>query len=174
MMVARVAKGVSAHFVSRLHEWTFACVMAVMGYLLLLPNVTFDQPVFRAMALVATETEWGAFLATVGGVRLVALVVNGTFPQFHTITPVIRSIMAFASAFVWFCLAWGFHAASPHGITFVAWVGLMCKDIALSWVIAREAGAADQRYRNGCGRQGVILQASGVRRSRFYLRPSAS
>lgn len=153
MMVARVAKGVSAHFISRLHEWTFSFVLVGMGYKLLEPGATFDQPVFRAMATVASETQWGTFLATVGGVRLLALIINGTFPQFHTITPIIRSIMAFASAFVWFCLAWGFYSASPKGITFVAWVGLMCKDIALSWVIAREAGAADQRYRNGCGRR---------------------
>jgi hypothetical protein len=154
MMVARVARGVSAHFVSRLHEWTFAFVLAGMGYELLMPHATFDAPVYRAMATVATESQWGAFLAIVGGVRLLALIINGTFPQFHTITPIIRSVMALASAFVWFCLAWGFHAASPHGITFVVWVGLMCKDTALSWIIAREAGAADQRYRDGCGRWG--------------------
>jgi hypothetical protein len=150
MIIARVARGVSAHFVTRLHEWIFAAMLIGMGLQLLREEVTFNLPIYKVMAQIADEDIWGKALIIVGSARFVALIVNGTFPQFHTVTPLFRSGFAFLSAFVWFALAWGFYKVSPAGISVILTGGLMLSDIATSLIVAREAGAADQRFRNGC------------------------
>jgi hypothetical protein len=149
MLIARVSRGVTAHFVTRLHEWIFAAMFVGMGTQLLRKEITFNLPIYQVMARYGSEDVWGVVMVAVGVSRFIALTINGTFPRFHTITPLFRSVMAVMSAGVWFALAWGFWKASPTGVSVIAYTGLMFSDLASSWIIAREAGAAYGRSCNG-------------------------
>lgn len=156
MIVLRIARGVTTHFVTRWGEWVKSAIMVAMGFQLQRPDELFaTYPIYRVMAAVASENAWGSLLILIGGIRLMALAINGTFQAYRlsTLTPLIRSALSFLSAGVWFALAWGYWAALPGGIGFIMAAGLMLCDLGLCLNIAREAGAADMRFRqHGSGK----------------------
>jgi hypothetical protein len=151
MMVLRVVKGVTSHFITRWSEWVKASVALAMGIQLLQPVSLFSAyPVYRVMEAMADENTWGWLLVGIGSLRLLALGINGTFHAYglHTLTPLVRAALSFLSAGVWFAFALGYWVALSGGVGFIMAGGLMLCDIGLCLNIAREAGAADQRSRS--------------------------
>jgi hypothetical protein len=149
MIIARVARGVSAHFIMRLQEWIFAGMLLGLARQLLRHEVNFEFPIYRVLAQLASEETWGSAMLLVGLGRVLALVFNGTFQPINRISPVVRSGLAGLSAFVWFALALGFYMANPNGVSVITYTGLMVSDIGLCIIIARESGAAYERARSG-------------------------
>lgn len=153
MIILRVARGVATHFVTRWGEWVKATAMVAMGLQILRPEALFDAPIYRSMVALAGEDTWARMLIAIGGLRLLCLAINGTFHAYklHTVTPLFRSALSFLSAGVWFALAWGYWSALSGGVGFIMAGALMFCDLGLCLNIAREAGAAHQRFRSdGC------------------------
>ena len=83
MVIFRIASGVSDHFTARKSEWACAVILFFWGVIVYLPAHTFDNSgAFRVMAQMASEDTWGTAVMTIGTLRLVALIINGTFRRF--------------------------------------------------------------------------------------------
>jgi hypothetical protein len=150
MIVLRVvAKDIGRHFLTRWNEWGNAFAMLIIGVQFWRPETLFDLPSYRILSQLGSENSWGTVLIVIGGIRLAALAINGTFAAFHLhlFTPLVRASLAFTGAGVSFALAAGYWLGLPGGVGFVLAAALMWSDIGLCLNIAREAGAADQRFR---------------------------
>jgi hypothetical protein len=114
----------------RLIEWLFASMMIAWGMYLWLPMATFDAPQYALLKSIADEGVWGAFSASIGGIRLVALWVNGQVRQ----TPLIRALGAGLGVVWWMVLTYLFISAPgqhmPAGVVwypiFVLFEGYSC------------------------------------------------
>lgn len=103
----RVARGVTKHFKLRVAEWFTSAALFQLGWTLLTPPPTFGtNPAWDVLAHWASEGVWGGACVAVGGTRLMALTINGTFPSFRW-SPHIRCVTAFLACFVWFQILLG-------------------------------------------------------------------
>lgn len=87
-------------FRTRLIEWLFAYVLLGWGLdLLFFEPELFSKNVSYANFLTFwTQTTWGWTCLALGTVRVVVLIVNGTFPRY---TLFARGVLAALSAMVW-------------------------------------------------------------------------
>ncbi|MCJ8520617.1 hypothetical protein ABID21_003494 [Pseudorhizobium tarimense] len=93
-------------FGPRMMEWFYAAHMILVGYVLLLPMQTFNQPAFLAFRdLVPSEDVMGWFMLMIGLFRIVGLVVNGARKN---VTPQIRQISAGIGCLIWSGISYGF------------------------------------------------------------------
>lgn len=160
MLIARVAYGVKDHFLSRWFEWVLAAMILNFGWTLLRPGATFDTShSFDVMARFANEITWGICLTLIGGLRLTALVINGSIERFKVASPYVRSACSGLSVFVWLSISLGVYASGqpvPGGGTYF---GIMIAEIIVCWIVAQQAGAAELTYReekaSGNGRGGI-------------------
>lgn len=90
---------ITHRFGPRMMEWFYAGHMILVGYVLLLPSQTFNQPAFMAFRdLAPSEDKMGWFMLLIGCLRIVGLVVNGAR---KTVTPQIRQISAGIGCLIW-------------------------------------------------------------------------
>jgi cation transport ATPase len=83
---------VAHRFGPRLPEWFLAVVTALLGLVLLLPEVTFEQPSWAGFrTLFGDENLLGWIMVLLGLLRLVGLIVNGARKH---VTPRIRQVSA--------------------------------------------------------------------------------
>lgn len=114
----------------RLTEWLFAAMMVAWGAYLFFPVHTFDAPQYAMLSAIADEKVWGAFSISIGGLRMLALYVNGAVRQ----TPLIRALGAVMGVIWWLVLSYLFIAAPaehmPAGVVwypiFVVFEGISC------------------------------------------------
>ncbi len=85
------------HLKLRLGEWLASVILFSMGVVLLVWPHIFAEPTYSVMRLGFGLSGWTLVFILSGGIRLVALWVNGR----KSITPYIRMVMAFFSCFVW-------------------------------------------------------------------------
>jgi hypothetical protein len=66
------------------------------------------------MAQMASEETWGRLAIIIGMLRILALIINGTFPGtvYGKYSPAVRGIFAFASCFVWASISIGLFASA--------------------------------------------------------------
>ncbi|MDB5596306.1 MAG: hypothetical protein JWM36_3267 [Hyphomicrobiales bacterium] len=149
MIVLRIVRGVTTHFVGRWPEWVLSGILFAIGMRLLGPGETFASAIgYRVMAAFATEEHWGYFLCTIAGARLIALTVNGTFKPFARISPVIRCLLGVLSGFAWFTLAMGLYLANPVGIPAPICAGMLVADMINAILAGGDAGVTERKYRN--------------------------
>ena len=151
MITGRIITDVLAHFVPRRIEWLFACIVFFLGWKLLQPEDTFASApgTYRLMAKVGPEVVWGWILFFVGGARLVALTLNGTWPPFAPFSPLTRAITGFFSAGIWAALAFGIYFGNSAGTGGVTYFIMFLFDAFVAIEIGREAGRALQGRRHG-------------------------
>lgn len=152
MIVLRLAHGIRSHFPARVSEWALAAALTTWGYILLLPQDTFAiSPAYRHMAAMASETKWGSAAVTIGGVRLLALIINGTFAEtpYGKISPHVRGLTAFFSCFAWVQILIGLLGSGDAvpGIGIVFWVLVL--DIYNTVRAFGDAGDVDRVRKNG-------------------------
>lgn len=97
------------HFELRAIEWYGAFALMAWGFMVLLfPRMFEENPACHALLVLAPQHVWGlgAFLA--GGLRLMALFVNGLWYR----TPAVRWLTTMVSIFVWFCITAAFISSS--------------------------------------------------------------
>jgi hypothetical protein len=150
MIVLRVVRGVSEHFLIRFVEWMNAAILFNFGLTLLRQPQTFATAhLYDTMAMLGSEREWGGTMLGIALVRIVALMLNGTFNWFNRLSPWTRVATAYLSAGVWFAVAISllWVGTSPPGIG--TYGVLMVSDIVFAGIIAREATRVHVGSRDG-------------------------
>ena len=149
MIAVRIGKGVTDHLPFRLSEWGMAVNVLGIGVLFLTKTQAYSNPGFVVFAGWASEQTWGIILTVIGGLRLIALIVNGTFNNVAPWSVRVRALTSFFSVFAWFCLCAGTFL-SGNGQTGALTYGThMALDIFLASFLAGHAGDIDRKIRNG-------------------------
>lgn len=151
-LALRVIRGSAHHFTMRVSDWMMSGMLFTCGYLLMGYVQPDGKPIPVMLVLLTAQAPvhvWGLCITVVSSLRLFALFINGTFPQFCW-SPHIRMVTAFLSCFIWFQMALVILttnlAVSPMMVVF-PWLFLF--DVYNTWLAAREAGLAERSYRNG-------------------------
>lgn len=142
MILARVARGVTEHFPARASEWALAGMMMIWGIIVLQPGDLFAKmPAYAYMHWIAPEQAWGMATISVGAVRLMALVINGTFLDtwWGKWSPWVRCILSFASCFLWFAISFGLIGSHVLSTGLATYPFLFALD---AWNCRRAAGDA--------------------------------
>lgn len=154
----RVSKGVRDHLYVRRSEWACAIILTWWGFALLSPGGTFDiSPTYSGLRRIASETAWGTVCATVGITRLLALVINGTFPGnwYSQYSLHVRSLTAYLTAIIFIMIALGILTAPapawPLSTALGTYAMLAWLDIATALGTGKEAGWQQKENRGGRG-----------------------
>lgn len=101
----RAAHDIREHFPQRVTEWIMTIIaMGGFSYALATEPNTFEVGrAFRILAQYGDEKFWSSICASVFIVRLVALVINGTFKDRFPYAPHMRAYASFLA-----CIFWGF------------------------------------------------------------------
>lgn len=93
-------------FGPRMMEWFMAAHTAVWGWVLLLPDRTFDQPAWAGFKQIfRSEDALGWIMVTLGMIRLGGLIVNGARKN---VTPRIRQGSAALGCLIWIGITYGY------------------------------------------------------------------
>ena len=138
------------HFNIRLGEWFAAIILVSMAALFFGAPSMFAQSAayFAGLAGFASQPVWGVLLLAMGGVRIVALWINGR----KSITPYIRMALAFFSCFVWQQLTVSLFVSGVPGLgwAIVPWLlALDMYNVFRSSADAREVFDIKRASRNG-------------------------
>ena len=91
-------------FRERAMEWALSCGMLGFGLILLQAGPVFDRPFFTPLARIMPQIPWGITLGSVGLLRFIALVINGSSPRG---TPALRQLGCVVGMAAWSSLVWG-------------------------------------------------------------------
>jgi hypothetical protein len=84
MIILRLARDIRRHFPIRVPEWIMAAVLLGWSFMLSSDPDTFQRSAdFAELARYGDEIFWSTICLLVALLRLVALIVNGTFHQFR-------------------------------------------------------------------------------------------
>lgn len=104
-----VVHNIAAHFELRFSSWFMATMMFFIGIVLTAnPQALTGSPnaaiYFAYMDSIASPAVWRGVFLVIGTTRLMALVINGTFPAIWW-TPHLRWVMSTVSSMVWAMVA---------------------------------------------------------------------
>ena len=114
----RLWRGIVGHFVVRAPEWWTAGLLVQLGWVFhTAPTLFQSSPTFSVIARWAVEATWGDLCLTIGGLHVLALVINGTFPRFRW-SPHVRAATSLLACGMWFLIALGIHLSGtgPTGV----------------------------------------------------------
>lgn len=116
IIVRRITDGISAHFPIRFTEWIMVWPTVFMGIALWLQADMFETaPSYHKVAQWADESTWATMVLICAVVRLLALVVNGTFHSFRY-SPHFRLVASLVGMAFWSQFTVGFlNAAVFYG-----------------------------------------------------------
>lgn len=120
--VSAASEHISSTFLERLAEWCFAAVLCSWGLILFRPEETFGLSASAAsLARIASEGTWAFYCFTVGGIRLLALFINGWLLP-HTY--VLRIATSFLSVLAWLTISLGLMASgtASTGLAVYPWI----------------------------------------------------
>lgn len=143
---ARLYLGIHDHFPARRPEWALAGAMAAWGYIL-----ASDTPIFTAgsswlpLAMWADEATWGVAAVWIGCLRLVALIVNGTFAGtwYGRWSPHVRAVAAAISSIIWALLVWGLFTSDAATTGRAVYPAFLFLELTNVWIAAGDAREAD-------------------------------
>lgn len=127
---------IQATFLERLAEWIFAGIMFSVGLILARPEDTFGlSPGTVPLARLASETTWMLYCCTVGGVRLLALFINGWVVP-HTY--VLRIICSFLSVLAWVTISLGIMSSGAPSIGLAVWPWIFLAEMVCLYRTGRD------------------------------------
>lgn len=150
-MIIRIVTGIHRHLPERVAEWALAIVLVRFGLILLAPGSSFEtSPAFRVMAEMAREETWGWACLTIGSIRFMALVVNGTFwdTWYSRYSPHIRGFTAIASIFAWAQIVYGMASSGVNTTGLAVYPVLLVLDFWCVFHAFGDAKLADVRAAN--------------------------
>ena len=138
------------HFAIRLGEWLVSIILVSLAALLFCATQTFalNPAYFAAMIAMAPQVVWASIFLLFGGVRIIALYINGRKP----VTPYIRMGLAFLSCFVWFQVTLSLFASGVPGLGWAVFPWLLALEmynVFRSSADAREVFDKQRASRNG-------------------------
>lgn len=148
MLIIRVYHGVADHFAARVADWFLSAMMLSLGAVFWKNAAMFDQwpQVFANMARVMPQHAWAVLCILVGAIRVNALFINGTFPQFRW-SPHLRFAMAVVSAVIWLQVALGLVLSGVIGLGQAFIPHLVLFDIFNAFLASSEAAEVEKaRY----------------------------
>ncbi len=113
------------------------------------PGVMFTGPSFTQMERLLTERSWGMLAIAIGLLRLLALLVNGTFHDrlwYSRWSPHIRAGMSFLSVFVWTMIAIGLYQSGVNTTGLSIYPYLAAFDIWNAVRAGQDAAKMDRSY----------------------------
>ncbi len=103
MIVVKIIPPFS-HFKLRAIEWGLAAMLFCMGTIFLNADFNFNNsPALSELARLNSEKFWGWLCITIGGMRLVALWMNGAWRR----SPYVRALTALFSSLLWLQITLG-------------------------------------------------------------------
>lgn len=102
MILVHSVKSLKTTFDARAAEWALAVAMLNLGLAFTYNTTLFtSSSAWDALAAFASQETWALACTTLGGTRLLILMINGAWWR----TPHLRALMAFLSCFIWWQLA---------------------------------------------------------------------
>lgn len=141
MIAIRIISGVVDHFAVRLAEWLCTLILLFFGLTLLRAGNSFENPSFVVLAAYADEDAWGCIIFAIAALRLLALILNGTFSWSARISLIVRSACATLCIGVWFALSVGIYLAGSSAPDSRTYAMLMLADVFLAAYTAGRTGA---------------------------------
>lgn len=149
MIIVRVAKGIADHLPARASEWALATILFNWGLVLSDSSELFvNSRSFAELARWADESTWAALCLLVGGLRLIALFVNGTFLGFRY-SPHVRTLMSFLTCFFWLSITFGVLQADHVSTGLAVYPVLLALDIYNAYRAAKDARLVDEAKKHG-------------------------
>lgn len=134
----------------RLSEWLCSGILLLMGIHLLVFPATFYRPATSGLGHITSYGAWTTLLIVSGAGRMIALWINGHWPQG---TPQIRGIGAMIGAAVFGVMVGGFYSATVNDAAPTMAVGvfflLMVSDIVSSGFAASDFIRARRALKGG-------------------------
>ncbi|WP_336801825.1 hypothetical protein [Kaistia sp. MMO-174] len=157
IILRRIATGITSHMPSRASEWTLAAILLNWGLNVAMTPGYLDREYWTTLRdLLPSEpfspvVFWGGGAIVVAALRLLALVINGTFATtaWSRYSPHVRMLMATFSCFFWMTQVLSVWTAEQF------WTGLSASAFLLLldfYNIARtstDARHSDEAHRNG-------------------------
>ncbi len=163
-----IIESLREHFPARFIEWFMAGLMLCWGlYVLATPEMFTDpseRELFAYMSSLSSwtgeqaHTVWGLGATLAGGLRAIALFVNGAYVR----TPVIRVATSFVSAFIWTqILVCVVQSGLPNpAVAVYSW--LVIADIVSAYRASKDAVHAEAQRRRE--RRGRAIRDAGLAR----------
>ena len=146
LIVVSMVHGIAGHFPLRVTCWVLSAILANIGFVLIgRPDFFHEQPVYMFMARVGPPEWWGDVCLILGSSRIVALVINGSFPWFHW-SAHIRSFLAAGCCLIWFQLSLGFLTTPLSGLGVAVYPFLMLLEIYNALTAAQEAASDTNKH----------------------------
>ena len=118
-MFIRIVTGIARHLPERGLEWVMAVNIIWWGWKITAPDPQWANPVAWEFMLSwgLSEEGWGWLCVIIGAIRLLALVINGTFADtwYSALSPWVRACTAGMGAIVWFMVFLSVSAANTSG-----------------------------------------------------------
>lgn len=122
-----------------------------MGAIVYAPGDTVTTPAWVVIQMIASEQTWGVCALFISGLRLIALIMNGTFWQtwYVRLSPHVRAVMAFLSCFVWLQISIGLFKGGAISTGLAIYPLLLALDLYNGMSASHDAGAMDRMRRDG-------------------------
>lgn len=151
-VIVRIGKGIHEHFPARASEWVLSFMIVRWGQIVASPDALFDiSPAFSQMKLFAPEWAWGYAAMAIGLLRLIALIVNGTFSEtrYGRWSPHVRAVISSLSCFFWTQISLGIYYADIGSTGLAVYPGLALLDAWNAVRASGDAGAVDGSRKHG-------------------------
>lgn len=152
MIAIRIVSGVTEHFQARLSEWVLSSILVALGIVIAQPDQMFERaPSLKMLTLVAPEMTWAWVCLLTGMVRLLALVVNGTFADsaYGRFSPHVRGTLAFFSCLIWYAFVLGIWISGVNSIGIIFLTGIYVFEFFTIKEAFSDARQADEQYKHG-------------------------
>jgi hypothetical protein len=150
MIILRMARGVTDHFPARRPEWVLAAMLAGWGVILGMPtsNVFELVPAFSGLKAIASEVIWAWICLLLGSIRLLALIVNGTFytTAYGRFSPHVRGALAFLSCFIWTAISVSTYSSELATTGLVIYPGLLFLEFTNVMAAVQDAAEVDRSH----------------------------
>lgn len=135
-------QAIRSHFKHRFAEWIVGIALLLWGTIVLFSAGLFESTdIFQNMQKLASQEFWGFVAMFVGGLRIVFLVINGTWRR----SAHLRAIGSGLSACIWGAI-WSSYATLDNVVPNLATIGaLLALDIYSLWFAAADAKHSDLR-----------------------------
>lgn len=144
MILAHIKRSFRETFPVRAAEWALAIMIFNWGITLSLNTDLFaSQPSYRVLAGTMKQDSWALLCLSVGGIRLIFLLINGAWRR----SPHLRAVGAFVSILFWFQISMGFAMAGTWSTAISIYPILLLLDSYNAMRAVGDAAISDKKFK---------------------------